>query len=230
MSRPLRAALLSAIASTAAALTLATPAFAHVSTTPSEAPAKGYATVFFQVPHGCNGAATTKVAIQIPEGVSSVKPEAVAGWTAASVTTPLATPITVEGKEVTTRISEVTWTGGPLANDQFQRFGVTMKLPDKAAGTDIMFPTIQTCTTGSTSWTDVVEKGKPEPAHPAPMITLTKATADGHGSESAHDATSSTDHTATTVAWIALGLGAGGLVLGFVALLTAMRKKATNAA
>ena len=39
----------------------------------------GYKAVF-AVPHGCAGSATTKIRVQIPEGVIAVKPMPKAGW------------------------------------------------------------------------------------------------------------------------------------------------------
>ncbi|MFZ4516360.1 MAG: YcnI family protein [Acidimicrobiia bacterium] len=192
----------------AIAVSFAAPAGAHVTADPDTAPANSYATVFFQVPHGCNGSATTKIAMQIPDGVTSVKPEAIASWVATTSTTPLATPVTAEGREVTTRVNEVSWTGGPLSNDQFQRFGVSMKLPDSKAGTELAFPVIQTCVQGTTSWTDIAKSGQPEPDHPAPMLTLSAAaSSDQHGSSMTSDTTDTHDSTSPWT-WVALALSA----------------------
>ena len=207
-----------------AVLIAGAPAGAHVSPSPGEVPAGGYSTVFFQVPHGCDGSPTTKVAIRIPEGVSAVKPEVVAGWTASTTTAALAQPITMHGKEITTRVSEVTWTGGPLADDQFQRFGISMKLPDDEVGTELAFPTVQTCVPGSTSWIEIPEEGKAEPDKPAPMLTLAKASGDGHrhgGGSMDH----SEHNNVETVAWIGLGTAITGLVLSIIALIVAAQKK-----
>ena len=41
-------------------------AAAHVTVTPEEAPAEGYAMLFFTVPHGCDDAATTSVSVKMP--------------------------------------------------------------------------------------------------------------------------------------------------------------------
>lgn len=50
----------------------ATAASAHVSVSSNTAEAGSYAILTFSVPHGCDGSATTKIAIQIPDGINSV--------------------------------------------------------------------------------------------------------------------------------------------------------------
>ena len=60
-------ALLLALAST-------NPALAHVTlAVPTATPGTGYKAVL-RVPHGCDGAATTGIRVQIPEGYIAVKP------------------------------------------------------------------------------------------------------------------------------------------------------------
>ena len=61
------------------------PSFAHVTLATGEARANTYYKAVFQVPHGCDGAATQTVRIQIPEGVIGVKPMPKAGHSASRV-------------------------------------------------------------------------------------------------------------------------------------------------
>jgi periplasmic copper chaperone A len=63
-----------AAATGALTLALAGTAGAHVTANPGEAPSDGYATVSFEVPHGCEESPTTQVRIQIPPSVPSVTP------------------------------------------------------------------------------------------------------------------------------------------------------------
>lgn len=64
----------------AVAVTLSTAASAHISLETKEAKVgAGYKAVF-SVPHGCDGAATTEVSIDVPEGVIAVKPMPKPGW------------------------------------------------------------------------------------------------------------------------------------------------------
>jgi uncharacterized protein YcnI len=50
------------------------PAQAHVTVDPVAAPAGSYVRVALRVPHGCNGAATTRITLDLPEGIYSAKP------------------------------------------------------------------------------------------------------------------------------------------------------------
>jgi uncharacterized protein YcnI len=143
----------------------AAPAFAHVTANPGEAPAGGYAFLNFRVPHGCDGSPTTKVAIHIPDGVVSVKPQEVAGWTIDMAKGPI-TPYESEGTTVSEGVKDVSWTGGPLPDEHVQQFGLSVKLPDKANET-VYFPVVQTCQQGVTRWIDIPVAGQDEPEHPA---------------------------------------------------------------
>lgn len=67
-------------------LGLAATASAHVTVTPGEATADSYAVLTFGVPHGCDGSATTEVAIQVPEEITSVTPTVNPNWTVHTVT------------------------------------------------------------------------------------------------------------------------------------------------
>jgi uncharacterized protein YcnI len=57
------------------------PALAHITLETQQAQVGSTYKAVFRVPHGCDGAATLKVRVQIPEGVIAVKPMPKAGWT-----------------------------------------------------------------------------------------------------------------------------------------------------
>src|ERR687889_1179457 len=59
----------------------AVPAAAHVTLDLAEAPADSYVRVAIRVPHGCSGAATTGLRLQVPPGLRGVKPAPKPGWT-----------------------------------------------------------------------------------------------------------------------------------------------------
>ena len=61
-------------ATAAIALSLVSPASAHVSATVSDASAGAFTVATFSVPHGCEESPTTKIEIQVPESVLSVTP------------------------------------------------------------------------------------------------------------------------------------------------------------
>jgi uncharacterized protein YcnI len=232
-----------ALGAGAAGLLLATAgaASAHVTASPGESAAGGYTVLDFGVPHGCDGSPTTAVAIQIPEGVTSVKPTVVAGWKIDIDMETLATPLDDgHGGKITERTASVTYTATaePLDDAYRQVFPVSMKMPDEA-GTTLAFPVVQTCVQGETAWITVPEEGKAEPEHPAPVVVLTAASGDGHGSttdtsndeggsddapangtgddgstsEGDSDDGSSNGLAAAALVVGGLGLGAGGLAL-----------------
>lgn len=151
-------------------------ALAHVTVDPRKAPAGSYAKLTFRVPHGCEGSATTKITLQIPEGVVSVKPQVNPGWKIQTKIAKLATPFMSHGKEITETVAEVSWTGGPLPDAYMDEFGLSVKLPDRPEAR-LVFPVVQKCQKGSTSWTEVPSADKDAPAvhFPAPILTLTPA-------------------------------------------------------
>ena len=58
----------------------ASAVLAHITLEKEEAPAESLYKAVLRVPHGCEGSATVKVRVQIPEGVIAVKPMPKAGW------------------------------------------------------------------------------------------------------------------------------------------------------
>lgn len=166
-----------------ATVLVAVPAAAHVSVTPGEAPSGGYARLDFSVPHGCDGESTNEVAVAIPPGAVSIKPEFLVGWDVETEIGPYDEPVELHGEEITEGVVSVTWTaqeGFELPDGQFRTFGLSVKLPEGEPGTQLAFPTVQGCVDGAeTAWVTVPE-GDEEPEHPAPMVTLTAADG-GHG-------------------------------------------------
>jgi uncharacterized protein YcnI len=221
----------------AAALVVAAPAAAHVTANPSTAPSDGYAVVEFQVPHGCDGSATTSLSLRIPEGVVSVKPEAVAGWKVSTKIGKYAEPVDLFGETITEGVKEVTWSGGNLPDDQYQDFGLSVKFPPLDPGTKLSFPAVQRCVQGVTRWIQVPVEGEEEPEEPTPQVELIAAEGEGHGSsgtmtgeeepaaeETAAEETaeaapaSSSDDDAEDTANLALVLAIAGLLAGLGAL------------
>lgn len=142
---------------------------AHVGVEPKVAAAGGYAKLTFRIPHGCDGSATTKITVMIPENSLSVKPQVHAGWKITTKKVKPAKPITSHGKEITETISEVTWSGGVLPDEHMDEFGLSLKLPETKEN-KLAFPVIQTCKKGEIKWTEATDS-----ATPAPFISLTEA-------------------------------------------------------
>ena len=155
-------------------LGLTAPAAAHITLETGEARAGGYYKAVFRVPHGCDGAATTRISIRIPEGVIAVKPQPKPGWTETTRIGKYLQTYENHGKTLTAGVVEVTWEGGPLADDRFDEFAFHAKLPNDPEIMMLFFPVAQTCEKGATNWDEIAMPGT-DPhslARPAPMLHL----------------------------------------------------------
>jgi uncharacterized protein YcnI len=149
-------------------------ALAHVTLEVGEAVSGSYYKATFTVPHGCAGSPTVKIRVRIPDGVTSIKPQARPGWKLATTKEKLATPLDDgHGGKITEAVREVSWSGGPLPDDQFEEFKIQMKLPD-APETTLYFPVVQECQKGLTRWIEIPEPGKTSHDYrePAPALKL----------------------------------------------------------
>jgi uncharacterized protein YcnI len=147
---------------------------AHATLEQPQAFADSYYKAIVQVSHGCKASPTVAVRVRIPEGVMNVKPQPKPGWKVTVTRTALAQPVDAgHGRMVSERVSEVAWSGGPLADEHFDEFRMTMKLPDRP-GTTLYLPVVQECVEGVLRWIEVPESGKPaaELKEPAPALKL----------------------------------------------------------
>lgn len=216
----------------AAALIGAGPAWAHVTVNPSQAAQGDYAKLAFRVPTEKDNASTVKLEVNIPTAapIASVSIRPVAGWTAKTETTKLATPIKTDDGEVTEGVSKITWTAAnPAAGigpGQFQEFEITAgPLP---AVDQIVFKTLQTYSDGEVvRWIEETPAGGTEPANPAPVLKLAKAAAADSGTAAAAAAASPTvapasaSSSGSSNGW-GVGLGIAGLAAGLVGLVIAL--------
>lgn len=216
----------------AALVAFASPAAAHVTVSPGEASADGFATVTFTVGHGCEDSPTTSVSVTIPDGIDATTPGVNPGWAIERETAPLDdADASGEPDEATERVATVTWTAEPgnaLPSDELTFFAMSVRMPDDA-GETLYFPVVQTCEEGTARWIEIPE-GDDEPEFPAPGVVLTASTG-GHGGGDASEtedenvdtsslATSSDVDGIRTLAIVAIAVGAVGIVLGVIALLT----------
>jgi uncharacterized protein YcnI len=215
------------------ALVLAAPAGAHVTVTPTEAPADGYALLEFAVPHGCDGSSTDQLRIQIPESVPQATPQVHPGWKLTTKEGPK-DEVELHGETITEGVSEVMWTAqeAPLPDGYLDTFGVQVKLP-AAVGDELAFPAIQRCEKGTTRWIELAQEGESadELEAPAPLVTLTAA-GDTHGATQEDDDEGAgeagapegdDDSDSNGLAIAGLVVGALGLVTGGTALARSRR-------
>ncbi|GGH98251.1 YcnI family protein [Arthrobacter liuii] len=216
----------SAAAAGSAVLLLAAAggASAHVGVTPDKTDAGSYALLTFGIPHGCDTSPTTKVAITLPQELNDAQPTVNPNWTAEKVTEQFAEPRKLpDGSSITKRTSQIVYTAKtPLSPELRDALVLSVHLPE-TAGTTLHFPTLQTCESGQTDWSQIAADGQDphDLKTPAPSITITGAAGgDGHGA-SAHgteQAAAVTDSGADVRSWTGLAAGMGGLVLGGAAL------------
>lgn len=196
------------------------PATAHVSVTPGEALAGSYAVLTFSVGHGCDGSATTKVAIKLPEEILSATPTRNPFWKAKKVMVTLPEPVTdSHGTVATERVGQVVYTARtPLPDGERDTFALSMKMPDEPAGSTLAFPVIQTCVEGQNAWIETIAPGGTEELEaPAPTVTLLAGESDDQGSARTA-ATSVEDDDSRILAALGLGLGLAGFAAGATAL------------
>lgn len=161
-----------------AALFYSPASHSHITLETKEAAVdSGYKAVF-GVPHGCKGSPTVKIHVQIPEGVIGVKPQPKVGWTLDIVKGDYAQSYKLHGRDVTSGVKEVVWSGGSLPDDQYDEFVFVSYLSDTLSpDSDLYFPVYQECEEGSTHWVDVPTGGHHGGGHghsasPAPSLKL----------------------------------------------------------
>ncbi|MGK3956273.1 YcnI family protein [Arthrobacter sp. R4] len=235
----IRRTLITAAGTAALLLAAAGGASAHVGVTPDKTAANSYALLTFGIPHGCEESGTTKVAITLPAELNDAQPTVNPNWTVEKVTEQLAEPRKLaDGTSITKRTSQIVYTAkAPLAHDLRDALVLSMKLPD-AAGTTLYFPTLQTCETGQTDWSQIAKDGQDPHSlkAPAPSITITAAAGtDNHSAaataaHSSEQASAVTDSGAEARSWAGLAAGVGGLALGGIALARSGAKRKQEAA
>lgn len=212
-------------------------ASAHVDATATETAAGAYSLVTFAVSHGCDGSSTTALTITLPDELTDATPTVNPNWTISKTLQKLDTPRTVaNGSKVSERTSSITYTAKtPLVDHERDTFILSLQLPD-ASGTTLYFPTLQQCETGETDWKEIPAAGADHDSveAPSPALAVTAAVAgDGHGdAASGHNAEGHDDGVAEQTgdagtpwaAWLGLGAGLAGLLLGGLAFLRTGRK------
>ncbi|MDO9708794.1 YcnI family protein [Paracraurococcus lichenis] len=164
------------LALAAAGALCALPAFAHVTLDPPAAPAGSYVRAALRVPHGCGGAATTRIALDLPEGVYSAKPMPKPGWRLTIERRRLPEAVrSPHGSMMEEEVARIVWEGGPLPDAQYEEFVLMLQAPNEPGGT-LYLPVSQTCEGGKADqWAEVPKAGQAahDLARPAPSLRLT---------------------------------------------------------
>ena len=153
---------------------LAETASAHITLEGEEAAADSSYKAVLRVPHGCEGAATTAIRVQIPEGLIVAKPMPKAGWTIELKEGDYAKSYDYFGDPVTKGVKEIAWTGGNLPDKFYDEFVFRVRITSFALGTKIYLPVVQECGSAADRWIEIPEAGKSEDdyEYPAPGFTV----------------------------------------------------------
>jgi uncharacterized protein YcnI len=221
-------------------LALAGTAAAHITANPGEAPSDGYATLSFEVGHGCEESPTTQLRIKVPPSVPSATPGVHPLWDVATKEGKK-DKVELHGETITRGVSEVTFTAKqPLPPDRLDSVRLSVKLPAGQEGESVYFPTIQRCEKGQTRWIQIPAEGEnpDELEDPAPAVVLTAADG-GHGAGASEDGaaqpaasvqaasvSSEDDGAPMWLAITALAVGALGLLAGIGGLMAGRRRAA----
>ena len=233
------------VAAAGAALVLASgSALAHVTVNPRETAGGGYAKLAFRVPNERDNAGTTKLEITFPTehpfASVSVRPQP--GWSYAVEKRKLDTPIDNHGTQLSEVVSKITWTGGVIKPGEFNEFEVSVgRLPTDVDA--ITFKALQTYENGEiVRWIEEAAPGAAEPERPAPVLKLTKssaedsdtpATAPASESQGGEVAEPTTDEAVSkSDVDTARTFGILGMVFGLIGLVSALaaRRRRTPAA
>lgn len=153
-----------------------TAAFAHITLENQQAPVASTYKAVFRVGHGCEGKPTIKVRVQIPEGVIAVKPQPKTGWTLEKVKGKYEKAYDYYGTPTSEGVKEVVWSGGSLADDEYDEFVLRAYLTgDLKPDTTLYFPVVQECTDGAAErWIEIPAEGKSADDYeqPAPGLKL----------------------------------------------------------
>ena len=172
----MRASQLLAAACMAAGAVFATaaPALAHITFETAEAPSNGFYKAVLRVPHGCDGAATTAVLIQIPEGFIDAKPMPKPGWQVTVTEGNYDKSYDYDGSTISKGVKEIAWSNGNLPDSFYDEFVFRVRVTDIAPGTKVYFPVVQECGSKIEHWIEIPAEGKSDDdyEYPAPGLTI----------------------------------------------------------
>jgi periplasmic copper chaperone A len=175
----------------------ATAAFSHISLETKRAPAGSTYKAVLQVGHGCDGSATTGLAVQIPPGFRGAKPMPKPGWTLTTKTARLAAPYDSHGKTVFEDVVLATWKTDSkkdaLPDAHFDQFTLRGNLHE--APGPMWFKVLQTCGRKSNDWKQIPVSGTSTQGLdlPAAFLELTDGAGGPAGAAPSAAATATSD-------------------------------------
>jgi uncharacterized protein YcnI len=152
------------LAASAVALSIAAPAYAHVTVQPNEAVAGSFSRFVVRVPTE-RDVPTTRVTLQLPP-LAFLAFEDKPGWERQEKVTEFEEPLEAFGQEITEGVTSVTWTGNEIGPEEFAEFGFSAALPEDQD--ELEFKAVQVYQGGET----VRWAGGPDAEAPAARVSL----------------------------------------------------------
>jgi periplasmic copper chaperone A len=165
------------LAGAALIASLVGPAHAHVLLDQNKPAMVGtdYKAVFI-VPHGCQGSATIRLRVQIPDGVIVTRTEPKDGWSVDETRSKYAAEYDQGGAKVSEGVKEVSWSGSKVPDKTHEEFTIDTYLTDALKpDTSLFFPVVQECEQGTSRWIEIPPNGElhsHELKRPAPGVRL----------------------------------------------------------
>src|SRR3712207_4615662 len=151
---------------TAAALALPAVASAHVTVHPNKLPSGQFTVTNVRVPNEKDDASTTKVDVEMPDGIASASVMSREGWRARVQMEKAPKPIEMHGETSTEQVARITWTaedGAGVKPGEFAELPVSLRVPD-GEGKTLTFKALQTYSDGEVvRWIGAAESEKPAP-------------------------------------------------------------------
>ncbi|MEZ2127422.1 MULTISPECIES: DUF1775 domain-containing protein [unclassified Sinorhizobium] len=156
-------------------------AHAHVTFLDGDAPQDSTFIATLQVPHGCDGKATTEIRVKLPEGFAFAKPQPKPGWELEVIKGDYQKSYDNHGEQVKSGPLEVRWKNGDLSDDFYDTFVLRGSISGIAAGASLAFPVTQVCGDVSEVWDQVAAEGVNPHSLKSPAPVLRIIAAEGHG-------------------------------------------------
>ncbi|HYQ62029.1 YcnI family protein [Actinophytocola sp.] len=201
-------------------------AVAHVSVHADEAMQGGSAEISFRVPTETDTSSTVTVAVAFPADapIAEVAVLPLAGWTyQVTRTAPPASVEAAHGSEVSEVVSAVEWhaTGPGIKPGEYEVFRIAAGMLPRTER--MVFKVVQTYDDGQVQrWIDEPVSGEPEPAHPAPVLALSAAGADGDDNGSMIMMSSTPAAPSQAAWWTAMAVALLALGVALVAVVIAL--------
>jgi uncharacterized protein YcnI len=149
---------------------------AHITLERGEAAAGSPYKIVLRVPHGCEGSATTKIDVKLPEGIIAAKPMPKAGWELSIKNGAFARGYSFyHGVTLKEGAREISWSG-KLPDEYYDEFVIAAFVAKELAPGPLYFSVKQTCEKGEADWSEIpaADRDAHSLKFPAPALNVTE--------------------------------------------------------